>query len=238
MRLGGNAMPDYLMPGGPVAAGAQYDWRQDRRLAFGSVGAAILLVGAFGTGLQYGYFTFVRIYVCLVALSMAYSEEKSRRPVGALLAVVAAITFNPVVPLHLERETWHLIDLATAAWLSWLALEGLSSVKGRSFMKAQPALFIAVAGLAPNVSFNSASRSENTLIVDTNMTTETVTMNDAAATEEVGWWTNAQNAGSASPRATEAPAAEYTDLPATSPGPTEGKTLTEGQDAGSEGEVE
>lgn len=118
-------MGEHILSSGQAGAEARYDWKQDRRLLFGSVGAAVLATGAFVTGLPIGFYMFERWYVCLVAAVIAYSEERQQRPLGALVAVAVAMIFNPFVPLHLERTIWMPIDIATAAWLTCIAVERL-----------------------------------------------------------------------------------------------------------------
>jgi hypothetical protein len=147
-----------LLPEGSSGLAAHYDWKQDRRLLFGIVGAALLLVGAIGTGLPIGFFTFERWYVCLVAAVIAYFEEKRRRALGALVAVVAAILFNPLITIHLNRATWFPIDLATAVWLAWIALEGFASNKTRWILRLCPGLVIVGAGLFSQLDYRRFGR--------------------------------------------------------------------------------
>ncbi len=66
---------------------------------------------------RYGYFTFLRFIVFGVAVYGAYFASKPERIVLVLAFVIIAILFNPLIPIHLRRGTWHFIDLAVAAFL-------------------------------------------------------------------------------------------------------------------------
>ena len=69
----------------------------------------------------YGYYTLLRWVVCLSACFVAWvwydAYEQPTPMVWAFGAV--AILFNPLAPIHLNREIWSMIDLATAAFLIW-----------------------------------------------------------------------------------------------------------------------
>jgi uncharacterized membrane protein YccC len=72
--------------------------------------AVLMLLAALGHW-PYGYYQFLRLVVCgtglYVAWLLAYS---SKYPWTAWFFVPIAILFNPLVPVHLSRDTWQLID--------------------------------------------------------------------------------------------------------------------------------
>ena len=59
----------------------------------------------------YGYFTLLRIVVCAVSAFCAYMADTYDRSAWIWFFVVIAILFNPIWPIHLERETWQFIDV-------------------------------------------------------------------------------------------------------------------------------
>ncbi|GAB3903871.1 hypothetical protein GCM10028803_33000 [Larkinella knui] len=85
--------------------------------------AAILLFLATlaALSLPYGFFTFLRIIVCGVAV---YAAIQVRDSVVALIGLLmVAFLFNPLVPIHLPQQIWRIIDLATAAAFIRLAFK-------------------------------------------------------------------------------------------------------------------
>ena len=76
---------------------------------------ALLLVIAVAR-LPYGYYTFTRIVTFGAAILIAVIGFKDRPvvPVWAILMVVIAGLFNPLLPVHLARSTWFYLDLGAA----------------------------------------------------------------------------------------------------------------------------
>jgi uncharacterized membrane protein len=63
---------------------------------------------------EYGYFTILRFVVCIVAAYCgirAYSEHKEE---WTWILGGIAVLFNPVIPIHLNRELWSVIDIIVA----------------------------------------------------------------------------------------------------------------------------
>lgn len=95
--------------------------------------AAVLLFLATlaALSLPYGFFTFLRIVVCGVAICVAIQVRDS---VVALIGLlIVAILFNPLVPIYLPQQAWRIIDLATAAAFIRLAFKPLGKQDQRPF---------------------------------------------------------------------------------------------------------
>ncbi|MGE4183208.1 MAG: DUF6804 family protein [Limisphaerales bacterium] len=85
--------------------------------------AIVMLLAAVGPW-PYDYFTLLRLVVCAVTAFGAYRAYEHRqttsttwrtRQQGWVLALaVIAFLFNPLVPIHLERGTWMVIDVSVA----------------------------------------------------------------------------------------------------------------------------
>ena len=76
--------------------------------------AAIALAFAVTGKHPHGFYVLLR-WVCF--LSFAYSTfaaAKTTRPMWAWLFAIEAVLFNPLVQIHLKRETWQTLD--------WLAI--------------------------------------------------------------------------------------------------------------------
>ncbi len=90
------------------------------------VPAVLLAVGVLP--LPYGFYTFLRLVVCLVCAILAYMEWKKSETVSpwSVALGLVAILFNPVFPVHLTKTIWAVLDLASAAMLVlyWWGLRG------------------------------------------------------------------------------------------------------------------
>jgi len=76
--------------------------------------ASAMLLGCLIDGLPYGYFQILRWVVCGVCAYrafLAYTLEKKTWMWGF---VCSAVLFNPIAPIHLDRETWAVIDVVLA----------------------------------------------------------------------------------------------------------------------------
>jgi len=66
--------------------------------------------------LPYGYYTLLRIVVCISATIIAYEayEKINRLGFWAVCFSLTALLFNPIIPIFLDRELWFFIDLVVA----------------------------------------------------------------------------------------------------------------------------
>ncbi|MBU1366833.1 MAG: hypothetical protein KKE55_05765 [Candidatus Omnitrophica bacterium] len=62
----------------------------------------------------YGYYTILRLFVCLTAALLAWISYKRQMSQWVWIMVFTAVVFNPVVAVHFGRELWIAIDLITA----------------------------------------------------------------------------------------------------------------------------
>jgi len=77
--------------------------------------AIILLLWALDRH-PYGYYTLLRFVVCGVSAYGAYfSSEIIINKGWAWIFGIIAILFNPIIPIHLDRGTWAVIDVVVAA---------------------------------------------------------------------------------------------------------------------------
>lgn len=77
--------------------------------------AAFLLIGI--ADMPIGYYTFLRIVVCLSSGVIAYGSYSLEEKInfGAALFGVIALLFNPVFPVYLQdKELWTTIDILSA----------------------------------------------------------------------------------------------------------------------------
>ncbi len=66
--------------------------------------------------LPYGYYTFLRIVVCITAGIIAFKVHSKTNSLGFWVVSFAliALLFNPIIPVFLTRELWFFINLAVA----------------------------------------------------------------------------------------------------------------------------
>lgn len=86
------------------------------------IAAVLLFVGCFS--LPMGYYTFMRIVVCVIAvLAIVYNKAEGFGWRNIVLALIA-ILFNPIIPIHFYNNIpWIIIDLLCAAWFVWLSIK-------------------------------------------------------------------------------------------------------------------
>ena len=83
------------------------------------VSITLLLIGL--ADLPTGYYTLVRIVVCLVSIQSCYWSYKIDEKIGVATVTFAilAILFNPIIPVYLQdKGVWTVIDIVAAALLA------------------------------------------------------------------------------------------------------------------------
>ncbi len=87
---------------------------------FGSITAKLVAAGMLFAALgrhPYDYYTLLRWIACGVCAYTAFQAMQSKKVGWLFVFVTAALVLNPIVPLHLKRETWAIIDPAAAVLL-------------------------------------------------------------------------------------------------------------------------
>jgi len=75
--------------------------------------AALILFGALGHW-PYGYYQLLRFVVCGVSIYIAFIAYRWQKIWAVWLFGFIAVLFNPLIPIHLPREVWQLIDVTCA----------------------------------------------------------------------------------------------------------------------------
>lgn len=76
--------------------------------------AASMLLAAVGKW-PYAYYQLMRWVVCATAVFVAYNGWTFKRVWALWVFGFVAVLFNPLVPIHIERDIWQVIDLLAAA---------------------------------------------------------------------------------------------------------------------------
>ena len=78
-----------------------------------SIVAVMLLIAV--AELPYGYYQVLRWATCGIAVFIAFQAYKVGKTWIIWLFGLIAVLFNPIFPIHLTKEIWRPIDLASAA---------------------------------------------------------------------------------------------------------------------------
>lgn len=62
----------------------------------------------------YGYYILLRWVVTASAIFLVWIAYNLKKTVWLFLMGLTALLFNPIAPIHLDRETWIIIDLIIA----------------------------------------------------------------------------------------------------------------------------
>ena len=62
----------------------------------------------------YDYYTFLRFVVCGVSAYGAFISNEFGKDVWTWIFGIIAILFNPLIPIHLNKGTWAIIDIIVA----------------------------------------------------------------------------------------------------------------------------
>ena len=83
--------------------------------------AAAVVIALGVLPLPYSYYGFLRLVAVLAFAYSAYVAFTTRSWATLSIAVLAAVVFNPAVPLRLPKDAWACMDAAAAAYLAILA---------------------------------------------------------------------------------------------------------------------
>lgn len=79
----------------------------------------LLLIAIFP--MPYGYYSILKICVSLCGGFTAYLNfQEDNIKVTTWLCVFLAIVFNPIIPIHLTREIWIVLNVAAAGTFGYL----------------------------------------------------------------------------------------------------------------------
>lgn len=75
--------------------------------------AVCVLLGFALLPMPYGYYMFLRLAVCAYAVFVFTREQKKGVCFGSVAAAAIALLYNPVFPVHLEKNVWMLVNAGT-----------------------------------------------------------------------------------------------------------------------------
>jgi len=74
----------------------------------------IMLILAIPTFWAYEYYVLLRWVITISAVFLSWLAYESKKIFWFFLMGVIVILFNPIIPIHLNKETWIIIDLIAA----------------------------------------------------------------------------------------------------------------------------
>lgn len=76
--------------------------------------SGVLLLLAIPSGWPYSYYIFLRWFISIVGLYVAYAFYDSQLQSWALVFLSIGLLFNPIIPIYLDKQSWVPIDLISA----------------------------------------------------------------------------------------------------------------------------
>ena len=93
---------------------------RDCRMRPWLMAGAVSLLAAIPPIWPYAYYTLLRLFVCGVAIGAIVGLGQRNR--GLLTAfVLVALLFNPVIPVHLTKGIWAIVDFIVAIFFFYAA---------------------------------------------------------------------------------------------------------------------
>lgn len=84
------------------------------RLPWPVFGIPIAMLAIALLPMPYGYYQFLRLVVCAATILTAIQAHRRSDQVSMAILGMLALLYNPVFRVHLNRETWAAINVATA----------------------------------------------------------------------------------------------------------------------------
>ncbi len=79
-----------------------------------SVITVVLLLLAIPSGWPYGYYVFLRWVATISAIFLVWIAYDLKKTFWLFSMGIVAILFNPIIPIHLDKEIWGVIDFIIA----------------------------------------------------------------------------------------------------------------------------
>ncbi|MCK4325941.1 hypothetical protein KAW55_04225 [bacterium] len=78
------------------------------------VASIVMLLLAIPPGWPYGYYSLLRLVVCGTSVYLVWSARQINKDGWMWAMGFVALLFNPILPIHLDKFTWSVIDLGIA----------------------------------------------------------------------------------------------------------------------------
>lgn len=194
--LGERVNVEPSLSGSGTGPSTRYPFTRDRLFLTCGLAAALLFWGAAAENAD-GFYTFLRIYTCGLSLVWALVFHNIERPAWALAALCVAILFNPIFPIELPRETWQVIDVASACFYAWLSLQRYALTTGKRWVPFVPTAAVGAILVFAVVGVRTTNEADNNMAVENleagNLIVENPYAQNEAATDPYSDLPNAVN---------------------------------------------
>jgi FtsH-binding integral membrane protein len=79
---------------------------------------AIMLLWALVSANPYGYYVLMRIVLCAIFVFLAVKAHELNRVGWVWVLAITAALYNPIIRVHLNREIWSAVNVATIVLLT------------------------------------------------------------------------------------------------------------------------
>lgn len=63
---------------------------------------------------DYGYYIFLRWVVLIASALIIYTAHQLQKTEWVIAGAIVLLLFNPIVPVHLNREIWSILNIGAA----------------------------------------------------------------------------------------------------------------------------
>ncbi len=74
---------------------------------------SVMLLWAFYPDNPYGYYTLLRVVCCASFAYLTLKAFSQKKEAWGWVLAVMAVIYNPLLPIHLTREIWSVINIVT-----------------------------------------------------------------------------------------------------------------------------
>lgn len=88
--------------------------------------AILMLLWAMYPENPYGYYVLLRVICCALFMYLCFASIRLKVSIWAWILGVTAFVYNPIIPLHLNRDLWTVVNIITViiATVSIFTLRG------------------------------------------------------------------------------------------------------------------
>jgi len=122
------------------------------------IAAAMLLIGA--APMPYGYYGLLRMIATVAFIWAAYTSFEQDRPLLPWILAALALLFNPLIPIHLTKSIWAIVDVASAVFLVAVSWFLGKDPKERPRLRSRDLLSSSILASRPNDSLSATQTFE------------------------------------------------------------------------------